>query len=49
MFSSSEEGGGASSGPSAKMILTKSLSTLFIKKTRMARIPASRTVWKREE
>ena len=32
MFSSSDEGGGASSGPSAKMILTKSLSTLFTKK-----------------
>ena len=32
MFFLLRGGGGASSGPSAKMILTKSLSTLFVKK-----------------
>ena len=34
MFSSSEEGGGASSGPSAKMILTK-ISINFVYKKKL--------------
>ena len=38
MFSSSEEGRGASSGPSARMILTQISVNFVYKKTRMARI-----------